>query len=319
MSPTKKKKEKRKMSKKRKPPGPRMTKLILTFPKGVWEDVKMPIFVHPDPKQRKYVFLSRYDIGKYLKPKEIEQRKFQQDFRSGGSLKGSMWNRFMTVESKLPYLLLETDKPPHQQEGWAGAHIYTLVTLSGFAAILYGVAGAENKLLSLFPGVSREYMKSVARCCIEKHNELTSQHIEIDDLAKLASQISPKKQQVKKRKVAQKSIPNERIAQKRSTGILHGKELSLKRRVADLYAEKKKLKQEVDSLREEVQTLEQLRENAEEGLIARIPLTLTNDWGDTREINLEIDINGIITRESKQPSSNEWVNPFDGEFDDFIF
>jgi len=263
-----------------------MIRRFMTFPDGPWGDVNLAIFTSPDSP---YIYVSRRDLGVHLKSPTMSLSEFQRIFRSCEIIKNSMWSKFMVVETDLPYPLDVAHKPAHQQEGWAGAHIYTLVTLGGLAAILGGKAGATNKLSTLFPSASAEYLAQCAQACLDKNNELTGQTLTMDDLEVLAHQEpSPKDDVQQAERTATAKAPQGR-----------GKSVTLLRRRSPPHpAEqtKRKLEEDIDDLRAQYRGYKELLHDIKSGVIATIPFLLTDELQNEKRYKVEIDLSGIVRR-----------------------
>lgn len=303
-----------------------MKKLYMTFPAGCapFENAALPIFINPDspPGKCPYVFVARNDIAVNLSGLK-KPRAFGMTLRQGDSIKGSMWSKFQITESNLPYPLADTDKPAHQREGWAGAHIYTLFTLSGWASIMAGTAGAANKPALLFPDTTKDYRLLVAQTCLDKHNELTGQHVALDDLAELTAQETTTTTTKKKRRKKKRNDVEGKV--KKSNSVLPGKRKRVvdKLRVetarltrqraklvaenAELVAENTKLVAENAKLVDKVRVITQLSEDLDNGLIERLPFVLSNDEGDELFCYVEVDVGGICRRVEVEDSN---TNPF---------
>lgn len=294
-----------------------MTRLYMNLPKGPWEDINLPIFTFP---KYQYVYVARCDLGKALKDPQMTLSDFQRIFRSCDGIKDSQWSKFMIEEDKLPYPLDTDHKPAHQQEGWAGAHIYTLVSLGGLAAILAGYAGAKQKLKVLFPSVPSEYLRQVARACLDKHNELTGQSIRLEQLEALAHQEPKGKKEVRRTinldKVDQKKKKPVAVKREKKAAKGRGKSILFRRTSkTDQYA-KRKLNQELKELEEKKRKLNEeiielralhagytkLTEDLASGIVEKIPFTIAKDTSEAKAeagtYVIEIDMEGVARRKT---------------------
>ena len=292
------------MGKRKRKSGTTMTRRYMTFPSGPWGDVRLPIFTSAGGH---YVYVARFDIATELKNSSMTLTKFQQIFRSCDSIKDSMWSKFMVVETSLPYLLDVTHKPAHQTEGWAGPHIYTLITLSGLAAVLGGFAGATQKLPVLFPNISPEYLNQAARACIDKHNELTGQSIPFDILEKLAHQNVPTYVSAPKTPPVAHLVENTPVVEEppaKKIAVRGRGKGGPKRRpalveataVANLTRQKRILQEQILDLKAMWRGYTVLIEDLQKGLIATLPFVIEEEDDTSKAYQIEIDVDGATRR-----------------------
>lgn len=279
----------------------------MTFPAGIWGSVNLAIFTYPSPQ---HIYVARCDLGVHLKDPSMTLNDFQRIFRSCDNIKNSMWSKFMVVEVDLPFPLETSHKPAHQQEGWAGAHIYTLVTLGGLAAIFSGKAGAQHKLPTLFPSASKEYLNQCAQACLDKHNELTGQSINMNDLEALAYQDTPPGEHEHEQAKASppvkgrgKSITRRRKKKKEDTAE---QQVKPDEDVA-LQQEERTLAAKVDDLRASYHGFKKLLADVKAGLIAVIPFVLTDELQNQKRYSVEIDLTGVVRRVPFEEDENPFA------------
>lgn len=269
-----------------------MEKSVVRFPtKGPWEGKLLPVFIHPDENERHYVFVARTDIGRFMRSTSHGLKEFLQKFRQFAHTLDCKWDRFTILEIDMPYLLDKADKPNHQEAGWVGPHINSMLTLTGLAAIFHGVAGGEHALGVLFPHCTRAYLKECAKLFVQRHNELTRQQVHIEQLA-----------------VYLQDTPNT-VPEK----IVNGNGLNphinrvLDETIKRKLVQRDQLKAEIDELQRKRYWCEKLAQDAQEGLVALLFFTLQEEEYEDGEDGtkkrcyvLEIDTDGAVYRKRRK-------------------
>ena len=271
---------------------------------GPFADTALPVFTS---KNGQYVYVARTDIGRYMRDTSmVSLKEFLQCFRQYAHVENSIWNKFTLLEKNMPLPLHSSHKPAFRESGWAAPHIYSIMTLTGFAAILSGSAGGTKRVLKLFPQCTVDYLYRCAEACLQKHCQITGTHLTIDMLAKYIK--DGEDEENEKEEEDEEEEEEEDEEDEKSVPIKGMHEWLLikgRQRYRELCNKRHALKSEIQELKVARKRARQLTEDAKAGLLYLLPFTEQDvETGAHREMVIEIDIDGSVYRK-RRSSYNE--------------